>query len=185
MFITGDELAADDLMAHLFACKSKQLLTANLKSQLPYLKWINEQRAAEDWEAYCTQRNRFFERTVAAYLLNPLKGEYPCDDIAKDYLGLMVPGKADLLGKKTVAEVLAEDEKKAVPEPSSISSVLTEGNQFKTLVDVDFDNYRKRNENRSVRKNCTIPSWLNDEAEKAGINFSATLQEALKAQLGL
>ena len=114
LFITGDELAADDLMAHLFACKSKQLLTANLKSQLPYLKWINEQRAAEDWEAYCTQRNRFFERTVAAYLLNPLKGEYPCDDIAKDYLGLMVPGKADLLGKKTVAEVLAEDEKKAV-----------------------------------------------------------------------
>ena len=78
-----------------------------------------------------------------------------------------------------------EDEKKAIPEPSSISSVVTEGNQFKTLVDVDFDNYRKRNENRSVRKNCTIPSWLNDEAEKAGINFSATLQEALKAQLGM
>lgn len=78
-----------------------------------------------------------------------------------------------------------EDEKRAIPSPSSISSIVTEGNQFKTLVDVDFDNYRKRNENRSVRKNCTIPSWLNDEAEKAGINFSATLQEALKAQLGI
>ena len=34
-------------------------------------------------------------------------------------------------------------------------------------------------------KNCTIPSWLNFEAEKAGINFSATLQAALKAELHL
>jgi DNA polymerase-1 len=41
---------------------------------------------------------------VAAYLLNPLKGEYPYEDIAKDYLGLMVPSKADLLGKMNIAE---------------------------------------------------------------------------------
>jgi toxin-antitoxin system, antitoxin component, hicB family len=34
-------------------------------------------------------------------------------------------------------------------------------------------------------KNCTIPSWLNFEAEKAGINFSAILQAALKAELNL
>lgn len=114
LFVTGDELTADDLMTHLFACKSGQLLTSDLKSQLPYLEWMKEEKAAEDWDAYCAQRDRFFDRTVAAYLLNPLKGEYPCDDVAKDYLGLMVPGKADLLGKKTVAEVLAEDEKKAV-----------------------------------------------------------------------
>lgn len=26
-----------------------------------------------------------------------------------------------------------------------------------TLVDVDFDDYRKRLENKSVKKNCTIP----------------------------
>ena len=78
-----------------------------------------------------------------------------------------------------------EDEKRAIPSPTPINSVVIQENQFKTLVDVDFESYRKRNENRSVRKNCTIPSWLNDEAEKAGINFSATLQEALKAQLGI
>ena len=76
-----------------------------------------------------------------------------------------------------------EDEKKAIPEPSSISSVVTEGNQFKTLVDVDFDNYRKRNENRSVRKNCTIPSWLNDEAEKAGINFFGHFAGSIKGPI--
>ena len=31
-----------------------------------------------------------FDTTIAAYLLNPLKSEYPYDDIAKDYLNLMV-----------------------------------------------------------------------------------------------
>ena len=54
-----------------------------------------------------------------------------------------------------------------------------------TLVDVDFDEYRRRHENRVIRKNVTIPSWLNERAEEAGINFSAALQAALKAQLHL
>jgi len=34
-----------------------------------------------------------------------------------------------------------------------------------------------------VKKNCTIPSWLNVEAEKANLNFSAILQNALKQEL--
>lgn len=78
-----------------------------------------------------------------------------------------------------------QDEKKTLPIPSNIDSVHVKTGQIKTLVDIDFDAYRKRNDNRAVRKNCTIPSWLNEEAEKAGINFSATLQEALKSQLGI
>ena len=28
---------------------------------------------------------------------------------------------------------------------------------------------------RAVKKNCTIHSWVNFEAEKAGVNFSAVL----------
>ncbi|MEG1930669.1 MAG: type II toxin-antitoxin system HicB family antitoxin, partial [Anaerovorax sp.] len=78
-----------------------------------------------------------------------------------------------------------EDESKDIPDPSSLDSIAAKTDEIKTLVDVDFDLYRKRTENKAVRKNCTIPSWLNLEAEKAGINFSATLQEALKHELGL
>lgn len=52
-----------------------------------------------------------------------------------------------------------------------------------SFVDVDFDEYRRKNEMRSVKKNCTIPSWLNYEAEKQHINFSETLQNALMEQL--
>lgn len=54
-----------------------------------------------------------------------------------------------------------------------------------TMVDVDFVEYRRKNERRSVKKNCTIPYWLNIEAEKANINFSKVLQEALMTKLGV
>jgi hypothetical protein len=36
-----------------------------------------------------------------------------------------------------------------------------------------------------VKKTLTIPQWLNEESEKAGVNFSQILQSALKERLGL
>jgi predicted RNase H-like HicB family nuclease len=54
-----------------------------------------------------------------------------------------------------------------------------------TLVPVDFDLYRKRSKSLSVRRNVTLPSWLDAEAQKAGVNVSAILQEALKEKLGV
>jgi post-segregation antitoxin (ccd killing protein) len=53
-----------------------------------------------------------------------------------------------------------------------------------TLVDIDIDAFRRANDMRTVRKNLTLPSWLNERAEKAGINFSKALQDTLKEQLG-
>ena len=50
---------------------------------------------------------------------------------------------------------------------------------------MDFDAYRRANDMRNVRKNVTLQSWLNDMAEKAGVNFSQVLQEALKQRLGV
>ena len=52
-------------------------------------------------------------------------------------------------------------------------------------VDIDTEDYRKKHDTRAVKKNCTIPSWLNDEAEAAGINFSRVLQDALIERLNL
>lgn len=79
-----------------------------------------------------------------------------------------------------------EDEKEALPEPSSLDSIRAAyADGVVTLVDVDFSEYRRKNDLRAVRKNCTIPSWLNFEAEQAGVNFSAVLQEALKRELRL
>ena len=78
-----------------------------------------------------------------------------------------------------------EDEKQARPEPSQIKNIKSNKNEIVTLVDIDFTSYRKKMDNRSVKKNCTLPSWLNEQAEKANINFSASLQRALKEELGL
>ena len=78
-----------------------------------------------------------------------------------------------------------QDEKKDIPIPTDIGNVTKEASDILTLVDVDFDEYRKKHEMRTVRKNVTIPSWLNEEAESANINFSALLQNAIKAELHL
>ncbi len=51
---------------------------------------------------------RGLDTTLAAYLLNPLKNDYPCDDIAKDYLGKTIPGRADLLGRTKLAKAVSE-----------------------------------------------------------------------------
>ena len=53
------------------------------------------------------------------------------------------------------------------------------------MVDVDFTEYRRKNDKKSVRRNVTLPNWLDFEAEKEGINFSKVLQEALKQRLGV
>lgn len=56
---------------------------------------------------------------------------------------------------------------------------------FKTLVVVDLDEFAQKWGNKSVRKNLTIPQWLNTRAEALNINFSQVLQEALKSKLGI
>ena len=38
---------------------------------------------------------------------------------------------------------------------------------------------------KAVKKTLTIPSWLNDMAERNGVNFSGVLQDALKARLNI
>lgn len=54
-----------------------------------------------------------------------------------------------------------------------------------TYVDVDFMEYKKKHDNRKVKKTLTIPSWLNEAAENENINFSRTLEEALLNKLSI
>jgi len=76
-----------------------------------------------------------------------------------------------------------EDDKKLLPYPSAIDDLRCEKDEFISMVDIDFSEYRRANEQRTVRRNVSLPSWLNSEAEKAGINVSAILQAALKQEL--
>lgn len=76
-----------------------------------------------------------------------------------------------------------EDEQMTLPTPSALKDIKADSDDVVTLVDVDFSEYRRRNELKTVKKNCTLPSWLCYEAEKANINFSQVLQNALKQEL--
>ncbi len=76
-----------------------------------------------------------------------------------------------------------EQDKKPIPKASSPQDVVVTDEQFISVVAVDTEAYRRYYENKSVKKTLTLPMWLNERAERANINFSGTLQEALKARL--
>lgn len=50
-----------------------------------------------------------------------------------------------------------------------------------SLVTLDMDAYAEKYGTASVRKNCTIPAWLNTFAEARHINFSKVLTDGLTA----
>lgn len=77
-----------------------------------------------------------------------------------------------------------QDDGKEIPAPNS-QTYEVDKDDIVTLVDVDFAEYRRRVDNRAVKKNCTIPYWLSVEAEKAGVNYSRILQDALMKILGV
>ena len=91
-------------------------------------------------------------------------------EMARDAIGLM--------------GIEMQDDGKELPIANSKKYEVME-EDIVTLVDVDFVEYRRRVDNRAVKKNCTIPYWLSVEAEKAGINYSRVLQDAIMNILGL
>lgn len=76
-----------------------------------------------------------------------------------------------------------EDDGKPFPTPSS--NVDHPADAIVSLVDVDLLAYRRANERKTVRRNVTLPSWLNAAANEAGLNVSAILQAALKQRLDI
>lgn len=58
-------------------------------------------------------------------------------------------------------------------------------NSFKTLIGFDFAKYMRETKETTVRKNVTIPSWMNEVAKNYNINFSKLLKEALERELDL
>ncbi|MCM1569702.1 MAG: type II toxin-antitoxin system HicB family antitoxin [Roseburia sp.] len=88
-----------------------------------------------------------------------------------------------------LAGISMEDNGEEIPVPSDQITVVEKVKQdiedidfskgLLTYVDVDFTEYRKKVDTKTVRRNVALPSWLNYEAEHAGINVSRVLQEAL------
>ena len=107
-----------------------------------------------------------------------IQGCYTCGDdmadaveMAKDALCLML---YDM-----------EQNKKTIPIASNPRDISLENNEFTSVVACDTEFYRRFYENKSVKKTLSIPMWLNERAERAQVNFSGILQEALKTHLNI
>ncbi len=98
----------------------------------------------------------------------------------------------DAIGLKGIA---IEDEHLPIPDPKGYDEAIKKAKQdtedfdysqgILTMVDVNFTEYRRKMDNRMVRRNVTLPNWLNQAAEAADLNVSGVLQEALKQKLSL
>ncbi len=91
-----------------------------------------------------------------------------------------------------LAGITMEDLGQRIPEASDFKDIdvsrgmfAEDGEGYLSLVDIDFSEYRRKVDTKSVRRNVTLPNWLNREAEKAHINVSKVLQEALMVTLGV
>jgi len=78
--------------------------------------------------------------------------------------------------------ICEQDENRAIPEPS-VTEPQREPGELISWVDIDFGEYRRKNDNRTVRRNITLPAWLDYAANKANINVSGFIQTALKKHL--
>lgn len=71
------------------------------------------------------------------------------------------------------------EEGNEVPKASRYESVKKRDGGQVNMILLDMDAYSEQYGEKAVRKNVTIPAWLNAYAEKKKINFSQVLQEAL------
>lgn len=77
------------------------------------------------------------------------------------------------------------EEGRKAPEASAAETVKADEyeNGLVSVIMLDIDAYAEKYGSKAVRKNCTIPAWLNTAAEKANLNFSQILQTALQERL--
>ncbi|MDY3869254.1 MAG: type II toxin-antitoxin system HicB family antitoxin [Pyramidobacter sp.] len=123
---------------------------------------------------------------------------YPCAELSGGYTvevpdlpGCVTQG-SDLADAIFMAEDAASgwildelEEGRKLPQASSLTEIKAEGykNGFVSLLALDMDAYAEKYGKKAVRKNLTIPAWLNTAAEKAHINFSEVLQRALEKEV--
>jgi len=74
---------------------------------------------------------------------------------------------------------------KQIPHASNYSEITVENGYMVNMLLLDIDSYEKKYGEKTVRKNLTIPAWLNTFAEKNNINFSKLLQDALFSMIQL
>lgn len=90
--------------------------------------------------------------------------------------------------KEMLVDLVLEKEEldQPLPIPSAPENItLLDANDRIVFVEIYMPPYRNEAANKSVTKNCTLPKWLRDVGEEAGLNFSQLLQTSIKDALGI
>lgn len=95
--------------------------------------------------------------------------------MASDYIGCWLyeyyVDNKDFPKASDIKNIVIEDDEYSIKEESFVS-----------LVGIDMNEFVKKSENKTVRKNVTLPSYLNEMAKSRNINVSKILKEALEKE---
>lgn len=105
----------------------------------------------------------------ALYMANDALGCFLFDDYAK----LEDLPKSSKLEEIDIKDSFDEGDKEYLSLEGS----------FKSYISLDLTNYVKKHSDKTVKKNVTIPSYLNEMGKASKINFSKLLTEALEREL--
>ncbi len=72
-----------------------------------------------------------------------------------------------------------------IPAPSKLSEIRLQADEYASMIRADTEKYKAIMDEDAVEKSVMIPEWLDEQAQKAHINFSGVLQDALKTKLGI
>ena len=87
-------------LQELSAGENIQIATFDVKRQYDYLDRSGTKQ--------------YFDVLIAAYLLNPLKNDYDLEAIASEHLGILIPGRAEIFGKRDFRTRALEEPGKAM-----------------------------------------------------------------------
>jgi predicted RNase H-like HicB family nuclease len=107
-----------------------------------------------------------------------LPGAISCADTEEEAVFMA----KDALGAWVVA---SEDIGNPIPAPSKLADIACAPNQSVCMIEAWLPLFREEQRAGSVKKNVTVPIWLNSLAERANLNFSQILQAGLKHTLGI
>ncbi|MCL2811429.1 MAG: type II toxin-antitoxin system HicB family antitoxin [Clostridia bacterium] len=76
-------------------------------------------------------------------------------------------------------------EKDNDPIPEEDVQITVEQGDIAVAITAWMQVFREEMRSKAVKKTLTIPSWMNEAGEEAGINFSQLLQAAIRERLGI
>lgn len=82
----------------------------------------------------------------------------------------------DLIGTMSLVEDLPK---------SNVKLPQVDKDEIATLVTVNISKYKRKNDNKVIKKTITIPNYLNELGKENGVNFSELMTNALKKELSI